>query len=130
MTFPDRRIAIMALTALFIAGMCIAVYCARRIILIFILAIFFAHLIDPLVKFLQRCSLFFKNLRGPAVVGVYLALLFVIFLVAYSFAPWRGQEYRGWGGRSAGHAGPAFDRRYRRRPQRGVWLERAARNPF
>ena len=87
MTFPDRRTAIITLTILFVAGLCVAVYLARHIILVFILSIFFAYLIDPLVKFLQRHSLFFKTLRGPAVVEVYLALLFVMALFAFSFAP-------------------------------------------
>lgn len=87
MTFPDRRTAIIALTVLFVAGLCVAVYCVRHMLLIFILAIFFAYLIDPLVKFLQRHSLFFKSLRGPAVVEVYLALLFVTVFFAFSFAP-------------------------------------------
>ena len=64
-----------------------AAYCTRRIVLVFLFAIFFAYLIDPVVKFLQRHSLFFKDLRGPAVVEVYLAFVFLIVLVAYSFAP-------------------------------------------
>jgi predicted PurR-regulated permease PerM len=87
MAFPDRRAANVVLTTLFIAGVCAAAYCARRIVLIFIFAIFFAYLIDPVVKFLQRHSLFFKNLRGPAVVEVYLAFVILIALVGYSFAP-------------------------------------------
>lgn len=87
MAFPDRRTANILLTALLIAGLCVAVYYARRIILIFVFAIFFAYLIDPVVKFLQRHSLFFKSLRGPAVVEVYLAFLIVIAFAGYSFAP-------------------------------------------
>jgi predicted PurR-regulated permease PerM len=66
---------------------CAAIYSARRIILIFVLAVFFAYLIDPVVKFLQRHSLFFRNLRGPAVVEVYLAFVTLIALLGYAFAP-------------------------------------------
>src|SRR5260370_27493785 len=87
MPFPDRRTANVVLTTLSIAGVCAAVYCARRIILIFVLAVFFAYLIDPVVKFLQRHSLFFRNLRGPAVVEVYLAFVILIAALGYAFAP-------------------------------------------
>jgi predicted PurR-regulated permease PerM len=87
MSFPDRRTANVLLTALLIGGVCLAVYCARRIILIFIFAILFAYLIDPVVKFLQRHSLFFRNLRGPAVVEVYVSIVILLALVGYSFAP-------------------------------------------
>jgi len=87
MTFPDRRTASILLTILFFATVCAAVYCARRIILVFILAVFFAYLIDPVVKFLQRHSLIVRNLRGPAVVEVYLVLLVLVALLGYTFAP-------------------------------------------
>ena len=87
MAFPDRRTADILLTILFFALVCAAVYSARRILLIFVLAVFFAYLIDPVVKFLQRHSLFFRNLRGPAVVEVYLAFVILIALLGYAFAP-------------------------------------------
>lgn len=87
MAFPDRRTASILLTILFFGVVCAAVYSARRIILIFVLAVLFAYLIDPVVKFLQRHSLFFRNLRGPAVVEVYLAIVVVIALAGYSSAP-------------------------------------------
>jgi len=87
MAFPDRRTADVLLTILFFAVVCAAVYSARRIILIFVLAVFFAYLIDPVVKFLQRHSLFFRNLRGPAVVEVYLAFVMMVALLGYVFAP-------------------------------------------
>jgi predicted PurR-regulated permease PerM len=87
MAFPDRRIADILLTILFFAVVCATVYTARRIILIFVLAVFFAYLIDPVVKFLQRHSLFFRNLRGPAVVEVYLVFVILIAALGYSFAP-------------------------------------------
>jgi predicted PurR-regulated permease PerM len=87
MAFPQRRTLDILLTALLFCVVCAAVYSARRIILVFIFAIFFAYLIDPVVKFLQRHSLFFKNLRGPAVVEVYLAFVILIALAGYRFAP-------------------------------------------
>ena len=87
MAFPDRRTADVLLTILFFAVVCAGIYSARRIFLIFVLAVFFAYLIDPVVKFLQRHSLFFRNLRGPAVVEVYLAFVILIALLGYVFAP-------------------------------------------
>jgi len=87
MAFPERRTADVLLTMLFFLGVCAAVYSARRIILIFVFAIFFAYLINPLVKFLQQHSLFFRNLRGPVVVEVYVAFVILIALVVYTFAP-------------------------------------------
>ena len=87
MAFPDRRTTDVLLTILLFAGVCALVYCARRIILVFVLAVVFAYLIDPVVKFLQQHSLFFRNLRGPAVVEVYLAIVLLIALTGYTFAP-------------------------------------------
>jgi predicted PurR-regulated permease PerM len=87
MAFPERRSTDVLLTILLFAVVCAIVYYARRIILIFILAVAFAYLIDPVVKFLQRHSLFFRNLRGPAVVEVYVAIVLLIALTGYLFAP-------------------------------------------
>src|SRR5258707_13979490 len=87
MPFPERRTANILLTILFFGVVGAAVYIARRVILLFIFAIFFAYLIDPVVKFLQRHSLFFRNLRGPAVVEVYIAFVILIALLGYTFAP-------------------------------------------
>jgi predicted PurR-regulated permease PerM len=87
MAFPERRTADVLLTILLFAVVCAAIYSARRIILIFVLAVFFAYLIDPVVKFLQRHSLFFRNLRGPAVVEVYLLFVISIAALGYALAP-------------------------------------------
>ncbi len=87
MAFPERRTADVLLTILLFVVVCAAVYSARRVLLIFIFAIFFAYLIDPAVRFLQRHSLFFRNLRGPAVVEVYVAFVVLIALLVYALAP-------------------------------------------
>jgi predicted PurR-regulated permease PerM len=62
-------------------------YVARTVLIIFSFAILFAYLIDPVVQFLQRHSLFYKNLRGPHVAETYLAFLLFFALVAHVFAP-------------------------------------------
>jgi predicted PurR-regulated permease PerM len=87
MAFPERRIVDILLTTLFFAGVCAAIYFARRIILVFAFAVLFAYLINPAVKFMQRHSLFFRNLRAPAVVEVYLAFMLVLAVAGYELAP-------------------------------------------
>jgi len=87
MTFPDRRTANILLTILLFAVVLIIIYLARRILFIFFLAILFAYLLDPVVKLLQRHSLLFKNLRGPAVVEVYLVFIILLALSAHTLAP-------------------------------------------
>jgi len=96
MPFPERRTANILLTILFFGGVCAALYVARRVILLFVLAIFFAYLIDPVVKFLQRHSLFFRNLRGPAVVEVYLVIVALIALLGYTVAPGLARNTMKW----------------------------------
>jgi predicted PurR-regulated permease PerM len=87
MAFPDRRTAGVLLTILLFAVVLTIVYIARAVIVIFAFSILFAYLIDPVVRFLQHHSLFFKNLRGPHVAEAYLALLIFIALLAHALAP-------------------------------------------
>src|SRR5258707_1796380 len=87
MVFPDRRTASALLTILLFAIVLAVVYVARTVIVIFAFSILFAYLINPVVRFLQRHSLFFKNLRGPNVVEAYLAFIIVIGLVFHGVAP-------------------------------------------
>src|ERR1700680_3320299 len=87
MAFPDRRTSNVLLTILLFSLVLTILYAARRVLLIFAFAILFAYLIDPVVRFLQRRSLFFKNLRGPHVMGAYLAFLIFAALAAQGLAP-------------------------------------------
>jgi predicted PurR-regulated permease PerM len=87
MAFPERCTVDILLTTAFLTAVAVGVYSARRVILIFVFAIFFSYLLDPVVKFLQRHSLFFRNLRGPAVVEVYLTFVLLTALAGYTFAP-------------------------------------------
>jgi predicted PurR-regulated permease PerM len=87
MAFPDRRTANVLLTILLFVVVLAIIYAARRVIVIFAFAILFAYLIDPVVRFLQRHSLFFKNLRGPHILEAYLALLILIALAPHAIAP-------------------------------------------
>ena len=83
----DRRTANVLLTILLFGVVLAIVYIARSVIVIFVFSILFAYLINPVVRFLQRHSLFFKNLRGPHVLEAYLALLILIALVVHGVAP-------------------------------------------
>jgi predicted PurR-regulated permease PerM len=87
MAFPDRRTLNVLLTTLLFAVALATVYIARAVIVIFAFSILFAYLINPIVRFLQRHSLFFRNLRGPHVAEAYLALLVLLGLTVHSLAP-------------------------------------------
>src|SRR4030095_12186705 len=87
MSFPDRRTLHVLLTALLFAVTLAIIYIARTVIVIFAFSILFAYLINPIVRFLQRHSLFFKNLRGPHVLEAYLAILILLGLIVYGVAP-------------------------------------------
>ena len=87
MSLFDRRTASILLTILLFAAGLSILYIARAVFVIFAFAILFAYLIDPLVRFLQRHSLFFKNLRGPHIAEAYLLLLVLVGISIYMLAP-------------------------------------------
>ena len=87
MSFLDRRTASVLLTILFFLLGFAIVYIARTVIIVFAFSILFAYLINPIVRFLQRHSLFFKNLRGPHVVEAYLAVIILLLLVSHGLFP-------------------------------------------
>ena len=87
MVFPDRRTVNVLLTILLFALALAIVYVARTVIVIFAFSILFAYLINPIVRFLQRHSLFFRNLRGPHVLEAYLAIVVVIVVLSHGLVP-------------------------------------------
>lgn len=87
MVFPDRRTASVLLTILLFAVVLAIVYIARTVVVIFVFSILFAYLINPIVRFLQRHSLLFRNLRGPHVVEAYLALIVATVLLSHGLVP-------------------------------------------
>src|SRR6266436_322885 len=87
MVFPDRRTASALLTILLFAIVLAVAYVGRTVIVIFAFSILFAYLINPIVRFLQRRSLFFKNLRGPHVLEAYLALIVFTVLLSQGLFP-------------------------------------------
>src|SRR5215472_6309948 len=87
MAFPDRRTLNVLMTALLFTLVLAIVYVARSVIVIFAFSILFAYLINPLVRFLQSHSLFFKNLRGPHIAEAYLAFVILIAVLVHALAP-------------------------------------------
>lgn len=83
----DRTTARILVTILAFALVLWIVYVARQIIIIFVFSILFAYLINPVVRFLQCHSLFFKNLRAPHILEAYLSLLILIVFAAHGAAP-------------------------------------------
>jgi len=87
MVLPDRKTASALLTILLFAIVLAVVYVARTVIVIFAFSILFAYLINPIMRFLQRHSLFFKYLRGPHVLEAYLALIVFTVLLSHGLFP-------------------------------------------
>jgi len=87
MAFPDRRTVNVLCTILLFTVVLAIVYVARGVLVIFTFSILFAYLIDPVVRFLQRHSFIFRNLRGPHVAEAYLCLLILIPLTIHLVAP-------------------------------------------
>ena len=87
MSFPDRRTSSILLTILLFVVVVGLVYVARRVIIVFAFSILFAYLINPIVRFLQRHSLLFRNLRGPHVLEAYLAIVVLAVLLSHGLFP-------------------------------------------
>jgi predicted PurR-regulated permease PerM len=87
MAFPDRRTVNILATILAFALVVAIIYLARSVFVIFAFAILFAYLIDPFVRFIQRHSFAFRNLRGPHVAEAYLCLLIAIPVTVHFVAP-------------------------------------------
>ena len=95
MKLLDRRTLSVLVTVIAVAMVLAIIYLARTVIVIFAFSILFAYLINPHVKFLQRHSLLFKNLKGPHILQVYLVFLILLASVFHAFAP----EFHGRPGR-------------------------------
>src|SRR5271170_4400404 len=87
MELLDRRTAKILITVLVFAAVLAIVYIARAVLVLFAFSILLAYLVNPVVRFLQRHSLFFKNLRGPHVAEAYLAFLVLAGFLIHAFVP-------------------------------------------
>ncbi|PYY13719.1 MAG: hypothetical protein DMG61_12435 [Acidobacteria bacterium] len=94
MIFFDRRTAsVLSTIALFclIAGF---IYGARRILVVFLFAILFAYLLEPLVSLVQRRSKLSRGSRSLAILQVYVILLLIISGVLLGIGPQVADEGR------------------------------------
>jgi predicted PurR-regulated permease PerM len=83
----DRRTTKILITILVFAAVLAILYIARAVFVLFAFSILLAYLINPVVRFLQRHSLLFKNLRGPHVAEAYLAFLILAAFFIHAFIP-------------------------------------------
>ena len=94
MNFLDRRtVSVLSTIALFslMAGF---IYGARRILIVFLFAVLFAYLLEPLVSLVQRRSKLSHGSRSLAILQVYLILLLIISGVLLSIGPRVADEGR------------------------------------
>jgi len=75
MNILDRRTASVLTTTLIFAIAALVLYGTRKILVVFLFAIFFAYLLYPLVLFVQRRSKLSRDSRDRAILQVYLVLL-------------------------------------------------------
>ncbi len=90
----DPRTGRVLLTILIVAAALAFVYAARRMLITFLFAIFFAYLIDPLVSYVQR---WVKGSRGKAIAIVYAAVFagIALFLLALGSRLWHEASHLG-----------------------------------
>src|SRR5256885_6630233 len=89
MGFFDRRTVSVLLTVLIFAGVLALAWTARRPIIAFILAIFFAHLLEPLIG---RFQAWLRVSRGAAVAITYGAFSLVLVLFGFTVGPHIAQQ--------------------------------------
>jgi predicted PurR-regulated permease PerM len=84
MAFFDRRTASVLTTILIFLGLLGLIWLARLPIMAFIFAIFFAHLLDPVVGRFQG---WFRVSRGKAVAIAYLAIFGGLAIFGFTLGP-------------------------------------------
>jgi predicted PurR-regulated permease PerM len=80
----DSRTSRVLLTILAFAAVLGFAWKARATLVVFLFAIFFAYLIDPIVEWVSRRV---KGSRGKAILAVYVALLIVLGIVGFFVGP-------------------------------------------
>jgi predicted PurR-regulated permease PerM len=87
MNILDRRTASVLTTILIFAVAGLFLYGTRKILVVFLFAIFFAYLLYPLVLFVQRRSKLSGGSRDRAILQVYLVLLICIAGIVLGIGP-------------------------------------------
>ena len=94
MTFFDKRTVCVLNTIVLFALMAGFLYGARRILIVFLFAVLFAYLLEPLASMVQRRSKFSRGSRSLAILQVYLILLLLIVGILLSVGPRVADEGR------------------------------------
>src|ERR1700731_5162874 len=81
MPLIDKRTASVLLTILVLVAPGALIYAASRVLIVFLLSIFFAYLLEPLVSRFQRWTSISRGSRGLAILEVYVILCASIALV-------------------------------------------------
>jgi predicted PurR-regulated permease PerM len=103
MEWFDKRTASVLSTILLFAAAGAFLYGARRVLVAFLFAIFFAYLLDPLVSRLHRWRAVSRGSRGLAVLEVYVILCLALAIVLLVIGPRIADE-----GRKLGQALPGL----------------------
>lgn len=87
MSFFDKRTASVLSTIVLFLLLAGFIYGARRILVVFLFAVLFAYLLEPLVSLVQRRSRLSRGSRSLAILQVYVVLLLIIWVVLLSIGP-------------------------------------------
>src|SRR5581483_8986628 len=74
----DRRTTRVIRTLVIFAAIAAFIYGERRVIVVFLLAIFVAYLLNPAVSWVERRSPLSRNLRGCAILQVYVVMAILV----------------------------------------------------
>ena len=80
----DKTTARVLATVLLFAAILAVLYLARKTFIIFLFAVFFAYLLEPVVERLQRSG---KRSRGRAILLTYIGLLLIVIALLSIFGP-------------------------------------------
>src|SRR3954470_3095387 len=87
MSFFDKRTVSVLSTIVLFALVAGFIYGARRILVVFLFAVLFAYLLEPLVSLVQHRSKLSRGSRALAILQVYLILLLIISAGLSSIGP-------------------------------------------
>src|SRR5579871_6304758 len=94
MPFLDQRTLSVARTILVLAAVGAFIYGARHTLIAFLLAIFFAYLVDPLVSHVERWHAVSRGSRAIAIAEVYIILAAIVAGIVLSVGPYIASEGR------------------------------------
>lgn len=94
MSFFDKRTVCVLSTIVLFALVAGFIYGARRILIVFLFAVLFAYLLEPLVSLVQRRSKLSRGSRSLAILQVYVLLLLIISGIIFGIGPRVADEGR------------------------------------